>query len=82
MCLDDCYTTESWKPHSTFTCPDLCQRDGKKQSGNLADPNNGKHYVGCWEGTKVGCVVCPAGLLFNEEYNACLYDGLYVTRPQ
>lgn len=29
----------------------------------------------------VGCVACPAGLEFNEEINACLYERRYVTEP-
>ena len=82
-----CYTTKAWVPQPTPYCPDECPGRGQKFSGNIADviSNKGKgnpnHYVACWMGVTMGCISCPSGLKFNEESNACLYDGLYFTEP-
>ena len=77
----DCVTTTEWLPATTFSCPDLCPDKGAEFNGNIADPNNRRHYVGCWEGVTVGCVACPGVLEFNENWNACLYEGKYKTEP-
>ena len=79
---DECVTTENWTPSPTHYCPDMCPSKGHDFSGNMYDDSNPKHYVACWHGTTVGCVDCPGDLMFNEEYNACLYEGLYHTKPQ
>lgn len=79
--LDACVTTEKWQPATTFSCPDICPSKGYEFDGNIADPSNKRHYVACWKGMNVGCVACPAGLEFNEQLNACLYEGRYVTEP-
>ncbi|XP_065659146.1 uncharacterized protein LOC136077008 [Hydra vulgaris] len=84
---DSCYTTKAWKPQSTFPCPDACPIKGPNFSGNIADnvsnggAGNPFQYIGCWKGVTQGCVICPAGLKFNEQSNACLFDGLYQTKP-
>jgi len=77
---DPCTTTQNWlKPSSTFSCPDLCPARGVHFSGNIADPNQGGQYIACWNGMTVGCVACPSTLLFNEQENACLYEGRFMT---
>ncbi|XP_057290366.1 uncharacterized protein LOC130613067 [Hydractinia symbiolongicarpus] len=78
---DACHTTQSWAPVPTYTCPDECPSRGPNFKGNIRDPSQSKHYVACWNGVTVGCVNCPAGLEFNEEKNACLYEGQYYTKP-
>ncbi|XP_065658616.1 uncharacterized protein LOC136083135 [Hydra vulgaris] len=84
---DSCYTTKAWKPQSTYPCPDACPNKGPNFSGNIADnvsnggAGNPYQYIGCWKGVTQGCVICPAGLKFNEQSNACLFDGLYQTKP-
>ena len=80
--LDSCVTTKPWKPAVTYHCPDVCPEYGPYQSKNLADPYNRHQYVACWKGVTVGCIACPAGLEFNEKYNACLYHGEYFTEPE
>lgn len=47
----------------------------------MADPFNYYHYAACWKGVTIGCVTCPDGLMFNEEENACTYDGIHMTEP-
>ena len=79
--LDECVTTKKWEPATTFACPDACGYYGPEFDGNVADPTNPYQYVACWKGITVGCVACPAGLKFNEQENACLYDGIYITKP-
>lgn len=79
---DECYTTKAWTSAATSFCPDMCPKKGPKYSGNVYDHSNYNHYVACWNGVTVGCVNCPGGLLYNEEYNACLYEGQYHTKPQ
>jgi len=59
----------------------MCAKMGHEYQGNMADPVEGHHYVSCWNGITVGCVTCPADLIFNEKENACLYEGKYMTRP-
>lgn len=60
---------------------------GPDFSGNLADPNNKYQYVACWKSVKVGCMRCPDDykgemtVEFNEEENACLYNGKFMTMP-
>jgi len=76
---DDCITTQPWHPATTFECPDKCPHRGPHFSGNIADPNNPHQYVACYHGVTVGCIACPRGLKFNEQWNACLYDGIYKT---
>lgn len=78
---DDCITTNKWVPAVTFQCPDECPHRGPEYSGNVQDPHNNKQYVACWQGTTVGCVACPGGLEYNESWNACLYEGKFVTKP-
>ncbi|XP_012560701.1 uncharacterized protein LOC105846465 isoform X2 [Hydra vulgaris] len=84
---DSCYTKKAWKPQSTYPCPDACPSKGPNFSGNIADnvsnggAGNPYQYIGCWKGVTQGCVVCPAGLKFNEQSNACLFDGIYQTKP-
>ena len=77
--IDPCYTTQSWVPEKRFNCPDICPRKGPNFQGNIADPHEKRHYIGCWNGVTMGCVNCPAGTLFNEYENACLYEGKYLT---
>jgi len=79
---DDCVTTKPWKPVVTYHCPDLCVERGHKHSGNIEDPYNPNHYIACWNGVTVGCLDCPGDLQFNEEENACLYERIYLTKPQ
>uniref|UniRef100_A0A7M5UWT5 Chitin-binding type-2 domain-containing protein n=2 Tax=Clytia hemisphaerica TaxID=252671 RepID=A0A7M5UWT5_9CNID len=79
---DKCVTTEAWEPATTFECPDKCPHRGPHFNGNIADPNNPHQYVACWHGATVGCIACPKGLLFNEKWNACLFDGKYKTEPE
>lgn len=79
--LDECYTTEKWAPATTFFCPDMCPQYGPDYKGNINDPNNEYQYIACWYGTTVGCIACPAGLKYNMEQNACLYEGKYLTQP-
>ena len=79
--IDQCVTTQAWAPATTFQCPDLCPQRGPTFRGNIADPNEARHYIGCWDGVTAGCVACPAPLLFNEPWNGCLWDGLYNTQP-
>ena len=78
---DACVTTEAWKPATTYYCPDKCPHYGPEYSGNVADPQNKRQYVACWKGVTVGCVACPGTLEFNQEWNACLYQGKYKTAP-
>ncbi|XP_066925987.1 uncharacterized protein [Clytia hemisphaerica] len=77
---DECLTTEAWKPASTYDCPDICGRMGPEGRMNIRDPQQPRQYVACWNGMTVGCVKCPGNLLFNETFNACLYDGKYWTQ--
>uniref|UniRef100_A0A7M5XDF4 Chitin-binding type-2 domain-containing protein n=2 Tax=Clytia hemisphaerica TaxID=252671 RepID=A0A7M5XDF4_9CNID len=79
---DECVTTQPWEPATTFYCPDKCPHYGPEFSGNVEDPNNPHQYVACWKGVTVGCIACPAGLLFNQKWNACLYEGKYKTEPE
>ena len=79
---DDCVTTIPWDPVVTYHCPDMCGARGPDTSGNIEDPYNLNHYIACWNGVTVGCVKCPGNLQFNEEENACLYEGIYLTQPQ
>ena len=81
VALDACYTTAAWTPEERYDCPDECKKYGYDFQGNVADPNEKRHYVGCWNGATMGCVNCPKGLLFNQQWNACLYDGIHFTRP-
>ena len=74
-------TTKVWTPAATSYCPDMCPSMGHSFSGNMKDQSNNHHYVACWHGVTAGCVNCPGNLMFNEEYNACLYDGKYHTEP-
>ena len=78
---DDCITTKKWAPATTFACPDICGDKGPDFSGNIADPSESRQYVGCWKGITVGCVACPGDLMFNEEENACLFEGKFLTKP-
>ena len=78
---DDCVTTKKWEPATTFSCPDVCPLYGPEFSGNVEDPENTRQYVGCWKGVTVGCVACPGDLEFNQQWNACLYQGIYKTQP-
>ncbi|XP_066934557.1 uncharacterized protein [Clytia hemisphaerica] len=78
---DECVSTVAFSPAVTSFCPDKCPHRGPKFSGNIADSDNNKHYIACWEGVTVGCVDCPKGLLFNEQWNACLYNGVHITKP-
>ena len=80
--LDECMTTVAFSPAATSFCPDKCPHRGPKYSGNIADSENKNHYVACWFGATVGCVDCPRGLEFNEEWNACLYNGKHITKPE
>ena len=80
LCLsDDCVTTLPFQPATTFACPDKCPHAGKHFTGNLADPNNPHQYVGCYQGQTVGCIACPKGLLYNQDWDACLYEGKFKT---
>ena len=84
--LDDCRTTATWEPEEQLPCPDMCTSKGPEFTGNLYDPKESTHYVACFEGMTVGCIRCPKKssgerLEFNQEYNECLYDGLYHTEP-
>ena len=76
---DECTTTKPWTPRKVFDCPDMCGKMGPKYAGNMADPVENHHYVACWEGMTIGCVECPANLIFNEKENTCLYEGKYWT---
>uniref|UniRef100_A0A7M5UWF6 Chitin-binding type-2 domain-containing protein n=1 Tax=Clytia hemisphaerica TaxID=252671 RepID=A0A7M5UWF6_9CNID len=76
---DDCVTTLPFQPATTFACPDKCPHAGKHFTGNLADPNNPHQYVGCYQGQTVGCIACPKGLLYNQDWDACLYEGKFKT---
>ena len=76
---DDCVTTDTWEPATTFFCPEICSVRGPDFSGNIVDPSNSRQYVACWNGATVGCVACPGVLEFNEDWNACLYEGKYKT---
>ena len=78
---DNCVTTQPWLPATTFECPDKCPHKGPDFSGNVADPYNPRQYVACWQGATVGCIACPGNLEYNEEWNACLYEGKYKTQP-
>ena len=78
---DECVTTQPWKPATTLPCPDLCPSRGPEFSGNLLDPVNFNQYVACWRGVTAGCIACPKGLEFNEQWNACLFDGIFKTQP-
>ena len=78
---DECVTTKKWAPATTFSCPDMCPGRGHDFSGNMYDPYNTHQYVACWQGVTVGCIICPANLKFNQEENACLYEGKYFTEP-
>jgi len=78
---DECVTTKKWEPATTFYCPDMCSNRGPDFSGNMEDPYEARQYIGCWKGVTVGCVACPHDLKFNEEENACLYEGKYLTMP-
>ena len=78
---DACVTTAKWYPATTFECPDKCPHEGPYFSGNIEDPHNPHQYVACWKGVTVGCVACPSGLKFNRKWNACLFDGIYKTKP-
>ena len=78
---DECITTKKWHPATTFECPDKCPIYGPSFSGNVADPGNTRQYVACWQGVTVGCVACPGNLEFNQQWNACLYQGIYKTAP-
>ena len=71
--LDPCYTTKA-PPITviTYACPSTeCSARGKKFSGNIADPNQPRHYIACWKGRTVACMNCPANLQFNEAKNRC-----------
>lgn len=48
-------------------------------TGNIKDPYDPFHYVACLNGKLIGCINCPAGLQFNEKWNACLYEGKFKT---
>ena len=78
---DACVTTEKWHPAPKLECPDICPKYGHKFSGNVADGKNPDQYVACWNGITAGCIKCPAGLLFNEKWNACLYEGKFKSLP-
>ena len=80
--LDECMTTVAFSPAATSFCPDRCPYLGPKYSGNIADSENKSHYIACWFGATVGCVDFPRGLEFNEEWNACLYNGKHITKPE
>lgn len=77
---DECVTTKKWQPAATYYCPDVCPERGSYFQGNVEDPGNSYQYVACWNGITVGCVACPAGLQFNEAWNACLFEGKYKTQ--
>jgi len=79
--LDECVTTQRWEPATTFQCPDACSAYGPRHSGNVADQQNSRQYVACWKGVTVGCVACPGELEYNQQWNACLYEGIYKTQP-
>jgi len=79
---EDCVTTKPWEPVVTYHCPDMCGSRGHKHSGNIQDPYNNAQYIACWNGITVGCIKCPASLLFNEDENACLYEGIHLTEPK
>jgi len=81
---DSCYTTQPYTQSTlpAFDCPSgRCPSRDEDFSGNVADPNERRHYIACWKGMVTGCVTCPYPLLFNEEENSCLYDGKYMTEP-
>ncbi|XP_057290063.1 uncharacterized protein LOC130612731 [Hydractinia symbiolongicarpus] len=78
---DPCHTTQTWVPEVRYTCPDICPARGPDFKGNIRDSTEPRHYVGCWNGVTVGCVNCPKPLLFNEQENACLWEGKYLTKP-
>uniref|UniRef100_A0A7M5X469 Uncharacterized protein n=2 Tax=Clytia hemisphaerica TaxID=252671 RepID=A0A7M5X469_9CNID len=78
---DECLTTQEWEPVPQFDCPDMCGKMGPSFDGNMADPVQQRHYVACWHGVTVGCIMCPSDLIYNEEHNACLYEGKYFTQP-
>ena len=78
---DECITTKAWIAAATSYCPDMCPSMGPEFSGNMMDRSNRHHYAACWNGVTAGCVDCPGDLMFNEEYNACLYEGKYHTEP-
>ena len=79
--LDECYTTDTWVPASTYECPDMCTQYGPDYDGNVNDPGNPHHYVACWKGVTMGCVACPGNLMFNMRNNSCMYDGEHYTMP-
>ena len=78
---DECVTTKSWAPATTYHCPDMCPSKGANWSGNMADQDEEHQYIACWNGMTVGCIACPPGLMFNEKENACLWDGKWITKP-
>ena len=78
---DQCVSSAAYSPVPTYYCPDLCPRFGADFSGNIADPYNNKHYLACWKGATLGCIPCPSELEFNADWNACLYKGLFKTKP-
>ena len=80
---DQCQSTSAWVTGTrpSLTCHDLCPSRGPLFKGNIADPDEKRHYVACWYGVTAGCVDCPGGLYFNEKEQACLYQGQYFTKP-
>ena len=41
----------------------------------VADPYSKRQFVACWKGKTIGCLSCPRDLIYNEEENACLFEG-------
>lgn len=78
---DECITTSEFVPATTFECPDKCPLRGPTFTGNIADVNNARQYIGCFEGMTIGCIACPGKLEFNEKENACLFEGKFITEP-
>eukprot|EP00111_Clytia_hemisphaerica_P008440 TCONS_00024631-protein len=70
-------TKTTAQPQTTrlsIQCPqNECTKRGLHFSGNIADQSNHRQYIACWDGKTVGCVRCPANLVFDEIMNACVY---------
>ena len=74
---DDCVTTQIFKPATTLQCPDRCPFQDPDFSGNIADPNNDRHYIACWKGLTVSCIACPGQLKYNVKENLCRVEIEY-----
>lgn len=79
--IDACIKTAAWEPPVTSLCPDKCPSlEEKRFTGNIVDPYNPRQYIACFLGKTIGCVTCPGKLLFNNDWNACLYEGKFKTQ--